>query len=145
MHGHQIMTREMTTVLADKSILYPANLMLQQRISGLPFVDATRPPDWRGLGRYYCSASLFSKSPRASIAITGSCGVGASSCAPSGTRQPGRRRRLHLNNASRSHGDGPVDSANCVCGRIGRHRRLFARACRWGWRPRSWQCLCLST
>jgi CBS domain-containing protein len=39
MRAHQIMTRKVTTVTADTSILDAANLMLQQRISGLPVVD----------------------------------------------------------------------------------------------------------
>jgi CBS domain-containing protein len=41
MRAHQIMTRKVTTVTADASILDAANLMLQQRISGLPVVDET--------------------------------------------------------------------------------------------------------
>jgi CBS domain-containing protein len=39
MHAHQIMTRKMTTVLADTSILDSVNLTMQQRISGLQVVD----------------------------------------------------------------------------------------------------------
>jgi CBS domain-containing protein len=39
MRAHQIMTRKVATVTADTSILDAANLMLQQRISGLPVVD----------------------------------------------------------------------------------------------------------
>lgn len=39
MRAHQIMTRKVATVSADTSILDAANLMLQQRISGLPVVD----------------------------------------------------------------------------------------------------------
>jgi CBS domain-containing protein len=41
MRARQIMTRKVTTVSADTSILDAANLMLQQRISGLPVVDKT--------------------------------------------------------------------------------------------------------
>src|SRR6185503_9409864 len=41
MRAHQIMTRKVTTVTADTSIRDAANLMLQQRISGLPVVDET--------------------------------------------------------------------------------------------------------
>ena len=41
MRAHQIMTRKVTTVSSDTSILDAANLMLQQRISGLPVVDKT--------------------------------------------------------------------------------------------------------
>lgn len=39
MRAHQIMTRKVTTVSADTSILDAANLMLRQHISGLPVVD----------------------------------------------------------------------------------------------------------
>lgn len=41
MRAYQIMTRKVTTASADTSILDAANLMLQQRISGLPVVDKT--------------------------------------------------------------------------------------------------------
>lgn len=40
MRAHQIMTRSVTTVLPDATILEAANLMLQRHISGLPVVDA---------------------------------------------------------------------------------------------------------
>ena len=36
MRAHQVMTRKVITVKADTSILEAANLMLKQRVSGLP-------------------------------------------------------------------------------------------------------------
>jgi CBS domain-containing protein len=39
MRAHQIMTRKVTTVRTDTPVREAANLMLQQRISGLPVVD----------------------------------------------------------------------------------------------------------
>ncbi|WP_028345510.1 CBS domain-containing protein [Bradyrhizobium murdochi] len=39
MRAHHVMTRKVTTVRTDTSVRDAANLMLQQRISGLPVVD----------------------------------------------------------------------------------------------------------
>jgi CBS domain-containing protein len=39
MRAHQIMTRQVTTIAADASIVDAANVMLNKRISGLPVVD----------------------------------------------------------------------------------------------------------
>ena len=40
MRAHQIMTRSVTTVAPDATILEAANIMLRQHVSGLPVVDA---------------------------------------------------------------------------------------------------------
>ena len=40
MRTHQIMTRSVTTVAPDATILEAANIMLRQHVSGLPVVDA---------------------------------------------------------------------------------------------------------
>ena len=44
MRAHQVMTRKVITVKADTPILEAANLMLKQRVSGLPVIDEAGRP-----------------------------------------------------------------------------------------------------